>query len=115
VLSSDGLVIFAAQFSNGTAGVLLTRLPSLPRGCTVADIASTDASPGPDGCLDNGDFALFFSSFLAGCEQPGGIPCNAADIARTDGSPGPDGRVDNGDFMQFITALFRAVCDECQE
>lgn len=115
VLSSDGLVVFTAQFSNGTAGVLLTRLSSLPRGCTVADIASTDASPGPDGCLDNGDFALFFSSFLAGCEQPGGIPCNAADIAHTDGSPGPDGRVDNGDFMQFITALFRAVCDECQE
>jgi hypothetical protein len=115
VLSSDGLVVFSAQFSNGTAGVLLTRLPSAPSGCTVADIASTSASPGPDGCLNNGDFVLFFASFLAGCEQPGGIPCNPADIARTDGSPGPDGRVDNGDFLQFITALFRGVCDDCPE
>ncbi len=35
--------------------------------CNPADIAGTDASPGPDGLVNNGDFSLFIASFFAGC------------------------------------------------
>jgi hypothetical protein len=83
--------------------VLLSFTP--PAACSAADIAYTDASPGPDGQVDNGDFSLFISSFFsASCT--GAVPCNDADIAQTDSTPGADGWVDNGDFSLFISAFF---------
>jgi hypothetical protein len=63
-----------------------------------SDIAATDASPGADGRVDNGDFALFISAFFTGDLL--------ADIAATDASPGPDGNIDNGDFALFISDFF---------
>ncbi len=83
--------------------VLLSFTP--PAACSPADIAYTDASPGPDGQVDNGDFSLFISSFF-GANCTGTIPCNDADIAQTDSTPGADGQVDNGDFSLFIAAFF---------
>lgn len=83
-----------------------------PAACGTADIAATDALPGPDGQIDNGDFSLFFLSFFSGCDAPGqgsgsgGPACGPADIAGTDGSPGPDGRIDNGDFQAFFPSFF---------
>jgi GH15 family glucan-1,4-alpha-glucosidase len=71
-----------------------------------ADIAQTDATPGPDGQIDNGDFALFVSSFFSADCDGSAVPCNPADIAATDASPGPDGQVDNGDFALFISLFF---------
>jgi hypothetical protein len=88
-----------------------------PQPCNPADIAQTDASPGPDGCVDNGDFGLFIASFFSAscpaCGQPGAGVCNEADIAQTDASPGPDGCVDNGDFGLFISSFFGASCPDC--
>jgi hypothetical protein len=86
-----------------------------PTPCNEADIAQTDSSPGPDGCVDNGDFSLFIASFFgadcsATCGQEPVVACNEADIAQTDSSPGPDGCVDNGDFSLFIAAFFGADC-----
>jgi hypothetical protein len=83
--------------------------------CNAADIAQTDAAPGPDGCVDNGDFLLFVGSFFSADCVPtcGATPphaCNAADIAQTDAAPGPDGCVDNGDFLLFIGSFFSADC-----
>lgn len=78
--------------------------------CGQADIADTAGTPGPDGSVDNGDFALFFTEFFAAscsiCPNTAGLPCNPADIADTAGAPGPDGCVDNGDFSLFFTAFF---------
>jgi ELWxxDGT repeat protein len=93
-------------------------LPSGPTPCNPADIAATDASPGADACVDNGDFSLFISSFFgADCTATCGIlpvtPCNPADIAATDAAPGADGCVDNGDFSLFISSFFTAVCPNC--
>jgi hypothetical protein len=76
-----------------------------PTPCNPADIAGTDASPGPDGQIDNGDFALFIASFF-GDVCTGAVPCAPADIAGTDAAPGPDGQIDNGDFSLFISAFF---------
>jgi hypothetical protein len=86
--------------------------------CNPADIAQTDAAPGPDGCVDNGDFSLFISSFFsadctATCGQVPVVACNPADIAQTDAAPGPDGCVDNGDFSLFISSFFSAICPHC--
>ncbi len=86
-----------------------------PTPCNPADIAQTDSSPGPDGCVDNGDFSLFIASFFgadcsATCGEEPVTACNEADIAQTDSSPGPDGCVDNGDFSLFITSFFSADC-----
>jgi hypothetical protein len=86
-----------------------------PTQCNPADIAATDASPGPDGCVDNGDFSLFISSFFgADCTATCGVlplaQCNEADIAATDASVGFDGCVDNGDFSLFISSFFGADC-----
>jgi hypothetical protein len=86
--------------------------------CNPADIAQTDASPGPDGCVDNGDFSLFISSFFsadctATCGQVPVQACNMADIAQTDSTPGFDGCVDNGDFSLFIASFFSAACPNC--
>jgi hypothetical protein len=78
--------------------------------CNSADIAQTDGTPGPDGQVDNGDFALFFNLFFTSscpnCGQPAAPACNAADIAQTDASPGPDGCIDNGDFGLFFVQFF---------
>lgn len=38
-----------------------------PTGCSPADLAFTDGSPGFDQLIDNGDFSLFFTAFFAGC------------------------------------------------
>ncbi len=86
--------------------------------CNPADIAQTDSSPGPDGCVDNGDFGLFISAFFsASCGSTcGELPvtqCNPADIAQTDSSEGFDGCVDNGDFGLFISSFFSAFCPDC--
>jgi hypothetical protein len=82
-------------------------------GCGPSDIAATDASPGPDGCVDNGDFLLFISSFFSADCDGSTVPCNPADIAATDASAGPDGLVDNGDFLLFISSFFSASCPGC--
>jgi hypothetical protein len=88
-----------------------------PLPCNPSDIAATDASPGPDGCVDNGDFLLFVSDFFSAscdaCGLPGAAPCGPSDIARTDASPGPDGCVDNGDFLLFVSGFFSANCPNC--
>jgi hypothetical protein len=68
-----------------------------------ADIARTDAAPGGDGLVNNGDFNLFISGFFG---PEGTAAHSAADIASTDADPGNDGLVDNGDFMLFISAFF---------
>jgi hypothetical protein len=84
--------------------------------CNPADIAQTDATPGPDNCVDNGDFQLFVSAFFtADCPNCGQSPaqCNPADIAQTDATPGFDGCVNNGDFQLFIGAFFTANCPNC--
>jgi hypothetical protein len=76
-----------------------------------ADIAQTDAAPGPDGLADNGDFSLFFTLFFSAdctgtCPSVGPAQCSLADIAQTDATPGPDGCVDNGDFQLFFNSFF---------
>jgi hypothetical protein len=82
--------------------------------CNPADIAQTDASPGADGQVDNGDFQLFIASFFSAdcpdCGQPAAPACNPADIASTDATPGADGCVDNGDFQVFVASFFTAEC-----
>jgi hypothetical protein len=86
-------------------------IPNMVCPCSPADIAGTDASAGPDGRVDNGDFALFITSFFGGCtEGPGSRPCGAADIAGTDATAGDDGVIDNGDFALFITWFFGGGC-----
>lgn len=105
---------------SSTAVTLRPILCTAPQPCNPADIAWTDATPGADGRVDNGDFGLFISSFFVhDCEDCGGVvphgvvePCNPADIAQTDASPGPDGCVDNGDFGLFISSFFSAVCPD---
>jgi hypothetical protein len=91
--------------------------PTGPQACGPGDIAATDASPGHDGCMDNGDFLLFVSEFFTadcpGCGVPGAAQCGHADIAATDASPGHDGCVDNGDFLLFVSDFFSAVCPNC--
>jgi uncharacterized repeat protein (TIGR01451 family) len=110
------------QTSGDIIGQALLRLPLPPVSgvvaCNPADIAATDASPGADACVDNGDFSLFISSFFgADCTATCGIlpvtPCNPADIGATDAAPGADGCVDNGDFSLFIASFFTAVCPDC--
>ncbi len=100
----------------GTQYVILFGGPSGPTPCNPADIAATDATPGADGCVDNGDFSLFIASFFsASCSECGlsaESPCNPADIAQTDSTPGFDGCVDNGDFSLFIASFFVANCTE---
>jgi hypothetical protein len=87
--------------------VAFDRTPWGPGPCSIADVASTDGTPGPDGRLDNGDFSLFLASFFsAACSGPPSVPCAPADIAGTDTTPGPDGWVDNGDFSAFIASFF---------
>jgi hypothetical protein len=86
-----------------------------PTPCNAADLARTDGTPGPDGCVDNGDFLLFVGSFFgaecaATCGATPPAPCGPADIARTDGTPGSDGCVDNGDFLLFVGSFFSADC-----
>jgi uncharacterized membrane protein len=103
-----------------TAVTLTPMLCTAPEPCTPADIAQTDAAPGADGRVDNGDFLLFISSYFVhecadcGGTVPGGVvePCNPADIAQADATPGPDGCVDNGDLSQFISSFFTALCPE---
>jgi hypothetical protein len=88
--------------------------PSGPAPCGPADIASTDATPGADGQIDNGDFGLFIASFFgAECPACGAASppaCTTADIASTDAAPGFDGCVDNGDFSLFIMSFFGTTC-----
>ena len=87
-----------------------------PAACSPADIANTDGEAGPDGTVDNGDFALFFQAFFADANDP---VRRFADIANTDGevsrvwpSGTPNGgfdlTVDNGDFTAFFGAFFEA-------
>lgn len=84
--------------------------------CTAADIANTDGQTalndpifgGPDGALDNGDFAAFFMAFFSDLSDATRL---AADIANTDGETsdvgaGADGTLDNGDFSAFFAAFF---------
>jgi hypothetical protein len=94
--------IFYTRFN--PFGVAARLLVELEPDCH-ADIAGTDASPGADGQIDNGDFLLFIASFF-GADCDGAVPCNPADIAGTDASPGADGQVDNGDFLLFIAGFF---------
>ncbi len=68
-----------------------------------ADIANSDADPGSDGTIDNGDFTLFFTAFFA---TPGDPIRAFADIANSDADPGADGSVDNGDFTLFFGSFF---------
>lgn len=78
--------------------------------CNHADIAQSDATSGPDGVIDNGDFLLFMASYFAGCVEPDMVPCGPADIARSEATPGADGTIDNGDFLLFISTFF-AGCE----
>lgn len=69
----------------------------------LADIANTDGDAGPDGAVDNGDFAAFFTAFFALPSEPNRL---LADVANTDGDPVQDGSVDNGDFTAFFASFF---------
>jgi hypothetical protein len=105
----EAIVVLSPQ------SVLTVNTGGGPTPCNPADIAQTDSSPGPDGCVDNGDFSLFIASFFgadcsATCGEEPVTACNEADIAQTDSSPGPDGCVDNGDFSLFIASFFGADC-----
>lgn len=71
--------------------------------CNPADIADTDAVPGSDGVIDNGDFSLFFIAFFSPVNSPSFW---LADIANTDGDVPADGVVDNGDFTRFFLSFF---------
>jgi uncharacterized repeat protein (TIGR01451 family) len=111
-----------SQTSGDIVGQALLRIPLPPVSgvvaCNPADIAQTDSTPGADGCVDNGDFGLFISSFFsADCTATCGnlpvVQCNPSDIAETDSTPGADGCVDNGDFGLFISSFFSAVCPDC--
>jgi hypothetical protein len=82
-------------------------------GCNPADIADNAAEPGPDQCVDNGDFQLFINAFFGGTGCPGDPGCNPADIANNGSQPIPDGVLDNGDFQLFITSFFTANCPTC--
>ncbi|MFN5662213.1 MAG: GC-type dockerin domain-anchored protein, partial [Planctomyces sp.] len=65
--------------------------------------ANTDGDAGPDGAVDNGDFAAFFTAFFALPGEPNRL---LADVANTDGDPVQDGSVDNGDFTAFFASFF---------
>jgi hypothetical protein len=109
--TSSGGVVFSLS------GGFWPGVPSGTPACSPADIAQTDGSPGPDGCVNNGDFLLFISSFFTAdcpaCGSPGAPACTSADIAQTDGSEGADGCVDNGDFLLFISSFFTSTCPGC--
>jgi endonuclease I len=93
-----------------------TIVASGPTPCNPADIGDNGSNPGPDGCVDNGDFSLFISQFFNSSVQAGcatltpGIACAASDIADNGSNPGPDGLLDNGDFSLFISSFFNANC-----
>ncbi len=111
----DFEAVDASIFPRNSASPTVTCPPIGPTRCNDADIAQTDSTPGPDGCVDNGDFGLFISSFFsAECSATCGVlpvsRCGDADIAQTDSSPGFDGCVDNGDFGLFISSFFSANC-----
>lgn len=97
---------YAAADLNGD-GAVDAADAALARPCDAcpADVAGADGTPGPDGQLNNGDFAAFFASFFAGCDRAG-LPCALADIARDDAAPRPDGAVTNGDFSLFFASFF---------
>ncbi len=106
-------VVANACNSVTSAGAPLTIVPC-SLACNSADIADNGSNPGPDGCVDNGDFSLFISQFFnvgvqAACNGTT-IPCAAADIADNGSNPGADGFLDNGDFSLFISSFFGANC-----
>jgi hypothetical protein len=113
---SGGVIRTAAPLKQAAHEVVFVRLIiSETPVCNAADLARTDGTPGPDGCVDNGDFLLFVGSFFgaecaATCGAAPPAPCGPADIARTDGTPGSDGCVDNGDFLLFVGSFFSADC-----
>jgi hypothetical protein len=82
--------------------------------CNPADLGDNASNPGPDGCVDNGDFSLFISQFFSTTIQNActgaPVPCAASDIGDNASNPTPDGLLDNGDFSLFISSFFGAAC-----
>ena len=97
----DGNQTLDVQTSRYIAWVKVQVNPVPP--CNPADIADTDAGPGSDGVIDNGDFTLFFVAFFSDSSSP---LFSLADIANTDGVLPADGVVDNGDFTRFFVSFF---------
>jgi hypothetical protein len=97
----DGSQTINTQSGRSIPWIRVEVTPAPP--CNPADIADTDAVPGSDGGIDNGDFTLFFTAFFSPVDDPLFL---LADIANTDGDPGPDGVTDNGDFTRFFFSFF---------
>ncbi|MFN7744507.1 MAG: hypothetical protein ACK5Q8_13870 [Phycisphaerales bacterium] len=97
----DGNQTLDVQTSRHLAWVKVQVNPVPP--CNPADIADTDAGPGSDGVIDNGDFSLCFIAFFSPVNSP---MVWLADIANTDGDVPADGVVDNGDFTRFFVSFF---------
>jgi hypothetical protein len=72
---------------------------NIPVPACPADVGGQGGAVGPDGALDNNDFAVFITLFFQ--QDP------AADVGQQGGGVGPDNAWDNNDFAAFITLFFQ--------
>jgi hypothetical protein len=91
----------AAGATTSGAGVLNISGPATTAPVCLADVGSQGGIVGPDGQLDNNDFAAFITAFFNNDAR--------ADVGGQGGVIGSDGAFDNNDFAAFIT-LFFAGC-----